>query len=680
MNRLIEELKRRNVLRAAAFYAAGAWLLVQVATQVFPFFDIPNWAVRLVVVGVVVGFPFALVISWFYELTPSGFKRETEPGQGTASNTGSIWRHRTFRMALFSAAAVALTVVIAASVVSRRSSTGQATDISIAVLPFRNLSASADNAYFAEGMQDEILTRLAGIRALRVISRTSTARYASAPENLPKIAAELGVNNILEGSVQRHGDDVRINVQLIEAGKDTNIWSQTYDRILKDVFGVESEVARSVAASLKATLSGAELRELDEVPTKNAEAYDQYLRGTELNHRSFDPASLQASARFLRRAVQLDPEFAKAWAALAQVDAAIAYQLMTTPGLCDQAGQEAATALRLKPDLPQAYQAQGYYLYNCKSDLDGAQTAFEQALLRLPSGPAVLEAMGNVERRRGALEKAVDYMHQAIALDPRNTELLGNYALTLAELRRFEDARSLADQALNIVPEDPSLLSLQAFTFQAEGRLDEAQRLLEPLANRPQDTGVFEVQVLQMLYQRRYADAATQLRQALAQDLTSVGIGAADYFYLLGVALRAEGDAAASRQAFADGHAYLGRFSAAAQSPDSALYRDALLCLADAGLGDQAAVRNECASVAAAATSTSLFAPSAREVLARADALRGNNEAVIAALPDLLRAHYYSFLYSAPLTPALLRQDPVWDGLRADARFQALAGGALPAQ
>jgi len=234
MQWFVEELKRRNVLRTAAFYAAAAWLLVQVATQVFPFFDIPNWAVRLVVVAVVVGFPFALVISWFYELTPSGFKREIEPGQG---NSGSIWRHRAFRMALFSAATTALAVVIAAGLVSRRSDSGHAPGISIAVLPFRNLSTNAENAYFAEGMQDEILTRLAGIRALRVISRTSTARYASTPGNLPAIAKELGVDNILEGSVQRRDNDVRINVQLIQAGKDTNIWSETYDRILTDVFG-----------------------------------------------------------------------------------------------------------------------------------------------------------------------------------------------------------------------------------------------------------------------------------------------------------------------------------------------------------------------------------------------------------------------------------------------------------
>lgn len=670
MNRLIEELKRRNVLRTATFYAAAAWLLVQIATQVFPFFDIPNWAVRLVVIAVIVGFPFALVISWFYELTPSGFRREVEPQQGAA---GSIWKNHSFRVALFSAVAIALTVLIAAGLVSRRPDAAHPGGISIAVLPFRNLSADSDNAYFAEGIQDEILTRLTRIRTLRVIARSSTERYASAPDDLPRIARELGVDNILEGSVQRHEDQVRINVQLVRADSGSNLWSETYDRLLKDIFGVESEVAKAIAGSLNATLSGAEQQDLDSPPTLNAEAYDQYLRGLALNRRSYQSASLQAAAGFLRRAVELDPGFAVAWARLAQVDAGIAYQLSSMPGLCDKAGDEAATALRLKPDLGQAYIAQGYYLYLCRSDLDGAQKALEQARLLLPGNPSVMEAMGNIERRRGAFEKAVEYMRQALVLDPRNTELLGNYALTLVELRRFDEAHAVADQALDVIPDDPSMVTLQIFTRQAEGQLQQAQQLIDPLPQHQQDTALFDFIVLQLLYQQRYTDAVTLLRQTLAQDLSGLGIGAADYHYLLGVALRAAGDAPAARRAFSDGHAFLSRFSAVAQSPDNALYRDALLCLTDAGQGDSAAADKECQPVRAAAASGSLFAPSARESLVRADALRGKNDAVIAALPDLLGAHYYSFLYCAPLTPALLRQDPVWDGLRADPRFQALA-------
>jgi TolB-like protein len=620
-----------------------------------------------------VGFPFAMVISWFYELTPAGFRRETEPGDPAAAGRR---RPRALRLALLCAAGLGLALAIASPLVSRQDSPPAPAAASIAVLPFRNLSTSADNAYFAEGIQEEILSRLTRLGALRIIARSSTARYTSAPDDLPKIGRELGVENILEGSVQRNEDEVRISVQLVRASNNANLWSETYDRKLSDIFGVESEVAKAIAGSLKATLSGTEQRDLDSKPTLDAQAYEQYLRGVALYMRSFQPSNLLGAADHFRHAVQLDPGFAKAWALLAQADANIAYQVMATPGLCDKAGQEAATALRLAPTLGQAHRAQGYYLFACKNDLDGAQRAFEQAQLELPGDNSLLQALGDVERRRGALEKAADYMRRATALDPRNTTLLGDYALTLAELRRFDQAHAVADQVLNLIPDEHAMLGLQAYTLQAQGRLEDAGRLLAPLASDPRDSAIFEYQVLQQLYQRQPAAAIALLQPALAQDLSSSGIGTGDYWYLLGVAQRAAGDQAAARKAFADGHAYLMRLAAAAQSPDTELYLNSLLCLFDAGSGDEAAAQRECAPVASAAGSGGLLAPAAREALARADALRGRTEAVTAVLPELLRASYYSNIYSAPLTPALLRQDPVWDSLRADPRFRNLAGPA----
>ncbi len=671
MRRLIEELKRRNVLRAAAFYAAGAWLLVQVATQVFPFFDIPNWAVRLVVVAVIAGFPFAMLISWFYELTPQGFKRETEPGQpapDAASGRGAI------KLALVSVAAVAAAVLIAAGLVSRGPAVSAvvASDLSIAVLPFRNLSSNADNAYFAEGIQDEILTRLARIGALKVISRTSTAHYASSPADLPKIAAELSVDNIVEGSVQRHEDDVRINVQLIKAGKDSNIWSETYDRKLTDVFGVESEVAKAIAESLKARLTGEEQRSLDVTPTQNAAAYDQYLRGLAFDLRSFEPANLSSAAGFLRHAVQLDPQFALAWARLSRVDASLSYQgFDAAAGLCAKSGQEAATALKLQPDLGEAHLAQGYYLYLCRTDLDQAQVSFETARLDLPGSAEVLEAMGKIEHRRGAWDKSVQYMQQAAQLDPRNTALFGSYALTRAQMRQFPDALLLADKALDVEPDDPAIIALQVFVYQAQGQVERAQQLLDAFAPHLHEVDVFDYQILQLLYQRQYPQAIEQLKHALAQDLSQIGEGAGDYYYLLGVAQRASGDAAAARASFGQGRAYLARFHSSGQSTDNDMYVDAMVCLMDAGRG-AAGDSRECRATRTIAASDNPFAPSARESLARAAALRGKVDEAIAPLAELLRSSYYSFLYSAPLTPQLLRLDPVWDPLRGDARFQRL--------
>ena len=672
MKRLIEELKRRHVLRAAAYYAAGAWLLVQVATQVFPFFDIPNWTVRLVVVAVIAGFPFAVAISWFYEWTPQGFRREAEPGQpapGPASGRGVIG------LVLAAVGGVVAAVLIAAWLVTRGPPAAPAepavSPLSIAVLPFRNLSSNADNAYFAEGIQDEILTRLTRIGALKVISRTSTAHYASAPADLPKIASELSVDNIVEGSVQRHDDDVRINVQLIKAGKDSNIWSETYDRKLTDVFGVESEVARAIAESLKAKLTGEEQRSLDVTPTQNAGAYDQYLRGLAFDLRSFEPANFSSAAVFLRRAVQLDPQFALAWARLSRVDANLVYQGIDT-GRCDQAGQEAATALRLRPDLGEAHLAQGYYHYLCRSDLAQAQASFETARLDLPGSAEVLEAMGRIERRRGDWKKAVDYMQQAVQLDPRNTALLGNYALTLVQMRQFDPALSLSDKALDVQPDDASLVALQVYVYQAQGNLDSAQRLLDAFGPHLQEVDVFDYQILQQLYRRQYAPAIAQLNNALAQDLSQIGEGAGDYYYLLGVAQGAAGDAAGAHRAFESGRAYLQRFRKREHTTDNDMYVDAQLCLMDAGAGADGSPA--CQATQQLAASDSPFAPSARETLARADAMRGRVAQATALLPELLQAHYYSFLYSAPLTPQLLRLDPVWDPLRGDARFQELSG------
>src|SRR5262245_53838817 len=275
--RFFGELKRRNVYKVGIAYAVVAWLLVQIASQIFPFFDIPSWGVRLVVLLLVIGFPIALILAWAFELTPEGIKRTED-----VDLSKSI-RRKTGRKLDFLIIAVLL-LVIAGLLFQRlhpnvspaiSSSRGK----SIAVLPFENLSEDKANAYFAEGIQEEILTRLAKIADLKVISRTSTQRYQSKPENLPEIAKQLGVANILEGSVQKAGDTVRVNVQLVNAQTDSHLWAETYDRKLTDIFGVESEIAKTIAEQLQAKLTGREEQALAVKPTNNPEAYDAYLRG-----------------------------------------------------------------------------------------------------------------------------------------------------------------------------------------------------------------------------------------------------------------------------------------------------------------------------------------------------------------------------------------------------------------
>src|SRR5215471_12633351 len=294
---LFAELKRRNVYKVAIAYAVVAWLLLQIATQVFPFLEIPNWAIRLVIMLLAIGFPIALVLAWAFELTPEGIKRTED-----VDLSKSI-RRKTGRKLDFLIIAVLL-LVIAALLFQRlhpkvSPAISSSPEKSIAVLPFENLSEDKANAYFAEGIQEEILTRLAKIADLKVISRTSTQSYGSKPRNLAEIAKQLGVANILEGSVQKAGDQARINVQLINAQTDSHLWADTYDRKLTDIFGVESEIARGIAESLQAKLTGHEEQALAVKPTNNPEAYDAYLRGLAFYARSY--YSIDA----LRKAISL---------------------------------------------------------------------------------------------------------------------------------------------------------------------------------------------------------------------------------------------------------------------------------------------------------------------------------------------------------------------------------------
>src|SRR5437763_757017 len=375
---LFAELKRRNVYKVAVAYAVVSWLLIQVATQVFPFFEIPNWAVEMVVVALVIGFPIALVLSWAFELTPEGIKRENEVDRKVAGKTG---RKLTAVVVVIAAAATGLMLfrlLHSQQAIEQGKQAPPAPEIdrkSIAVLPFENLSDDRSNAYFTDGIQDEILTRLAKIADLKVISRTSTQHYKSAPENLREIAQQLGVAHILEGSVQKSGDAVRVNVQLIKAATDSHLWADSFDRKLTDIFAVESEIAKAIADQLRVHLTGREEQVIAAKPTKNPDAYDAYLRGLAYNLKSgVTPANSLGAQKYLREAVRLDPQFALAWALLSNVDA-LGYNqgaLQPTIGLREEARQAAETALTLQPNLGEAVMAKGYYHYWCLKDYDTA--------------------------------------------------------------------------------------------------------------------------------------------------------------------------------------------------------------------------------------------------------------------------------------------------------------------
>src|SRR5881409_3111320 len=418
-------------------------------------------------------------------------------------------RSRRRKVALAAAAATLAVAAIALGTwMYQRTRAFTPMERSIAVLPFENLSSDKENAYFAEGIQDEILTRLSKIADLKVISRTSTQHYKSAPENLREIAKQLGVAHILEGSVQKSADTVRVNVQLIRAANDSHLWSDTFDRKLTDVFSVESEVAKAIADQLQAKLTGREEQVIAAKPTENIEAYDAYLRGLAYTLKTLPtPVNALGAQKYFREAVRLDPKFALAWALLSIVDSRnyLTQSLQPTAALREEARQAAETALTLQPNLGEAVLAKGSYHYSCLKNYDTAERYFEQARPLLPNSSRIPEWLAYVARRRGQWDRSESYFNEAEKLDPRNVYLLTQHAATYIYRRRFPEALRKLDEVLNITPDDVDALTLKASIAQAKGDLPRASALLAPLRPGADDSGAVETQVYQAILERRPA-------------------------------------------------------------------------------------------------------------------------------------------------------------------------------
>src|SRR5881398_1305025 len=431
-------------------------------------------------------------------------------------------RRTRMRWAAISAALLALAAIVAGIVMffpNRVRSVLAAPEKSIAVLPFENRSEDKANAYFADGIQDEILTRLSKIADLKVISRTSTQHYKSAPENLPEIARQLGVAHILEGSVQKSGDAVRVNVQLIKAANESHLWADTFDRKLVDIFSVESEVAKAIADQLRAKLSGQEEQVIAAKSTDSPEAYDAYLRGLAyILKTQITTARALGARKYLTEAVRLDPKFALACALLSYNNARgyITAMLQPTLALREETRQAAETALALQPNLGEAVLAKAYYHYACLKDYDTAVHYFEQARQLLPNSSQIPESLAYVMRRQGEWERSESYFNEAERLDPRNVTLLIQHAVSYITLRRFPEALRKLDQVLNITPDDVGTLALKAAIAQAEGDLPRASALLAPLHPNADHTSALETQVYQAILERRPAQIISRLKEILA--------------------------------------------------------------------------------------------------------------------------------------------------------------------
>jgi TolB-like protein/class 3 adenylate cyclase/Tfp pilus assembly protein PilF len=552
---------------------------------------------------------------------------------------------------------------------------------SIAVLPFENLSEDKANAYFADGIQDEILTRLSKIADLKVISRTSTQHYKSAPENLPEIAKQLGVAHILEGSVQKSGDAVRVNVQLIKAANDSHLWADTYDRRLTDIFLVESEVARAIADQLRAKLTGQEEQVIAAKPTDNTEAYDAYLRGLAYNLKTANTTANSLGAqKYLREAVRLDPKFALGWALLSYVDAR-AYRTLTlqpTVALREEARQAAETALTLQPNLGEAILAKGFYHYACLRDYDTPVRYFEQARQFLPNSSRIPESLAYVARRRGQWDQSGSYFNEAERLDPRNVTLLTQHAQTYVCLRRFPEALRKLDQVLNITPDDVDTLVLKAGIAQAEGDLPRASALLAPLHPSADDALALETQVYQAVLERRPAQIIPRLKEILANPDPALGFYNGELRFWLGWSQEVAGDRATAHESWKQARSELESFLKE-QPENGRLIID--LTLTNMGLGDKATALalSERAMAAIPIEKDALDGSRPLEILARVAAQMGEPDRAIAALQKVLSIPCYGALAeNIPLTPALLRLDPMFDPLRNDPRFQKLAESPAP--
>jgi serine/threonine protein kinase/Tfp pilus assembly protein PilF len=552
---------------------------------------------------------------------------------------------------------------------------------SIAVLPFENRSEEKVNAYFADGIQDEILTRLSKIADLKVISRTSTQHYNSAPENLAEIARQLGVAHILEGSVQKSGDAVRVNVQLIEAASDSHLWADTFDRKLTDIFSVESDIAKAIADQLQAKLTGREEQAIAAKPTNNPEAYDAYLRGLAYTLKNaVTPANSLGAQKYLREAVRLDPKFALSWALLSFVEAR-AYRtqsLQPTLALREEARQAAETALALQPNLGDAILAKGSYHYFCLKDYDTAVRYFEQARQLLPNSSRVLETLAYVARRRGQWDRSLAHFNEAERLDPRNVNLLTQQANSYICLRRFPEALRKLDQILDITPDDLDTLARKAVVAQAEGDLPRASAILAPLRPTADHPGALSTQVYQAILERRPAPIIPRLKEILAKPDPALGYLNSQLRFYLGWAQEVAGDHAAAQESWRQARNELELFLK--EQPEN-YGLIGLLALTNMGLGDKAAAFKlaERAMAAVPMEKDPLTGPFPIEILARVAAGMGEPDRAIADLQKLLSIPYEGAVaWDMPLTPALLRLDPMFDPLRNDPRFQKLVASPTP--
>ncbi|PZR74626.1 MAG: hypothetical protein DLM73_07545 [Chthoniobacterales bacterium] len=692
MSSFVSQLKQRRVYRVAIGYAIVAWLAVQIAATVLPAFHAPEFILPVLIVLLGVGFPVALVLAWAFDVTPAGIEKTPEgTGAAAAKNLRYAWALGAIGLLIATAGVgaywwwhypgtkrSAAPEVASQNAVREKEAAAPVSpaipEKSIAVLPFENLSDEKANSYFANGIQDEILTRLSKIADLKVISRTSTQKYQSAPDNLREVGRQLGVANLLEGSVQKAGNAVHINVQLIKVATDAHLWAESYDRDLQNIFAVEGEVAGAIAEQLKVKLTGAEEKAIADKPTENVAAYDAYLRGITIEHTQYSYGAYQEAAQNYADAVRLDPKFGLAWARLGVVRSFLYFNGVDRNTNTPEAVKEAADrAKSLAPDSGESWTAQGAYRYRVLRDFEGAAVAYKQAQAKLPNNSYVLENLAFVLRRLGRWDEAEKNYKKALELDPRDISLLGSMGGEFYNyLRRFDAANATLDRALEISPDSESAHANKALVLQSEGRLTEAAQEIARIPHDSTDDFVLITRLNQAFYERRFDNAI----DAIEKKLRSIAAGQA----FDSITLSALVQLGFCQQWTGHQDDAVRTFTRAIQSikptPDTVVAPEAnglpsTLALAYAGLGEKekALTQAQCAVQDYGADAVSK--PGAEGTLAQIQALFGDADAAIAAIPHLLEV-------PAGITQADLRLNPLWDPLRKDPRFEKIV--AAPAK
>jgi TolB-like protein len=644
------ELKRRKVHRVAIAYAIAAWLLIQIATQVFPFFEIPNWAVRLVVLLLVLGFPIALILSWIFDLTPQGIRRTEESDRSLA----------------------ALPVGPAAI--------RNIPEKSIAVLPFENLSDDKENEYFAAGVHNDILSNLAKVADLKVISRTSVQQFKSGTRNLREIGLALGVAHILEGTARRAGNRIRVNAQLIDARSDAQLWGETFDREITDLFALQSELAQRISQELRANLSAREKTNLQTHPTRDILAYELFLRARELFHWAGSGYSYDKGADALRlidEAIKRDPQFALAYGLASRLHSELFwFGYDKSASRLEKAKAAADAALALQPDLGEAHLAKAFYYYYGFRQYDVAQKHVSAALRAIPNDADVLNTAGAIARRDGRWNEATSTLERARDRDPRNLSVLWSLFESYLALHEYTKADGTVNDALSVSPSaDFFVLARSTIALFRDGDTAPLRSALRKIPRSFNPGGATSTIALRLSLMERDVEEADRVLAACTHEkLDDNGLsgvaGALDGYtvpksWYAGLIAQARGNESSARAAFEQAKRAVR--DDLVQSPNDAKTL-AMLALIHAAVGE----KNEALGAATRAgellpiAKDSFDGPILATTLAAVSAKLGEKDLAIRQLESLVGVP------NGP-TPGTLRVEPEWDSLRDDPRFKKLA-------